>query len=137
MTATSSSDDALKNAGNFAAFAIQTYINEIHAASYPQTPQQVGGEPYMFFKERFDEVAALIGSGDKLSAREKSIQAVRDFLELQQNAGEAGTHAYERFTIKAEVVDRLLAGESLEAVKDSYPAVDGVPADAPGQSPNS
>ena len=51
MTATSSNDDALKNAGNFAALAIQTYIEEIHAAFHRCGAQYVIGYAADFFLE--------------------------------------------------------------------------------------
>ncbi len=110
--------------------AIRNYVNEIRAASYPQTPQQTGGEPYIFFNSILDKVDAIVEgreslpSSDKAQVRQLSLNAVREFVETCEADGNTHDHAYERFRMKQDVIERLLDGESPREVLASIKAED-------------
>ncbi|MBL4804153.1 MAG: hypothetical protein JKY71_04745 [Alphaproteobacteria bacterium] len=129
-------------AGAFAFEAIRNYVNEIRAASYPQTPQQTGGEPYVFFNEVLDKVDAIangqesLASSEKAQIRQLSLNAVREFVETCEADGLRDDHAYERFKAKQGVIERLLAGETPREVLAALKADDVDPGDgAPGSAP--
>lgn len=49
-------------AGAYAHRRMEDFVNTIHAASYPHTPEQVGGKVYRHCKRHLDECAKLIGN---------------------------------------------------------------------------
>lgn len=109
-------------AGAFAFESIRNYVNEIRAASYPHTPQQTGGDAYVHFDGVLDKVDAIIEdreslpSSDKAQVRQLSLNAVREFVEQREADGQTSDHAYERFRAKQDVIEKLLGGQSPQAI---------------------
>ena len=118
-------------AGAFAFEAIRNYVNEIRAASSPQTPQQTGGEAYVYFNDVLGKVDAIVEgreslpSSDKAQVRQLSLNAVKDFVESREAQGITDDHAYARFRAKQDVIEKLLDGQSPRQVLAALQAEDG------------
>lgn len=119
------SSEYASQAGAFAMLLMQRYIDDVHAASYPQTPQEVGGPTYKFFKSRYEDLADHLkdSSLSKAEIGDRAIQAIRDYLSDDSLSGEAARSfslsmdtAYRHFSSRIEIIDRLEAGEKAQDI---------------------
>lgn len=115
-------------AGAYAHRRMEDFVNTIHAASYPHTPEQVGGKVYRHCKRHLDECAKLIGNdspsdlptGKKAQLREKAIHNLNNLVETlsaDDNFSPAEQRYLDEFIFFKAVTDKLLAGEDMESIQ--------------------
>lgn len=110
-------------AGVFAANLIRSYLNDVHAASYPHTPAQTGGATYIFFNDRYTDIMAQT---DKNIAADMALAAIHDFMRDESLSGEFARNssismriAYEHFSARLPLIARLQSGETPQSIADS------------------
>src|SRR5690606_13180494 len=99
-------DKAVRLAGAFVLEAMSGYINDIRAAAYPHTPEQIGGAPYIYFLKTCDDAKAGLDRGESpLETARLAISQLEEFLSSFEDKKSA---VYIRFEAKKRVADRLL-----------------------------
>lgn len=116
MSASTSSGKGKLLAGAFASTVMHSYLEDVHAASYPHAPSEVGGETYRFFKERYE---ALLQETDRDVAADLALRAIRDYMQDESLSGTFARQssssmnmAYFHFSSRVPIIDRIEAGES-------------------------
>ena len=56
--------DINQDVGGYAYTIIRQYLEKVQAEAYPLTPEQVGGEAYLYFKEHYDHLTELLENND-------------------------------------------------------------------------
>lgn len=118
------SSGAVERAGHFSYLLIRSYLDDVHAASYPATPQEVGGPTYKYFSEQYQSLSDMSAAGDdKDKVCRAAIQAIRGYLADDSLSGEAARSfslsmntAYEHFSTRIGFIDRLEAGDDPEQI---------------------
>jgi hypothetical protein len=109
-------------AGAFALNAIYHYLNDVVACAGADIPERVGGKAYIYFNTAYREITAVYTPDMDDRGRQKwaclgAVEAVRLFVDgYTQSDDVAMVQAYDRFSMKINVIDRLLDGESLQDV---------------------
>lgn len=118
------SDKGKNLAGAFAAHLIQSYLNDVHAASYPHTPEQVGGATYVYFRDKYEELQRDVEAGrSKEYIAAKALRAIRDYLANDRLSGKfaceasiSANTAYLHFSTRMDIIDRLESGEDIQKI---------------------
>ncbi len=85
-------------------------------AAYPHTPQEIGGAPYIHFKNCYE---SLLEERDAAVASATAVKAVKDYLlddalsgEFARQSSLSMNSAYEHFNSRLAILERLETGEN-------------------------
>lgn len=114
--------------GSYAYNRIQQFVQEIHAAAYPHTPQEVGGRPYGYCAEYLEQCENIIGADDRNNLPPKKKEAIRNGaietvnkmvadLSLVSDLNASEQRYLDEFTFYKSIIDRISDGEKIEDIK--------------------
>ena len=100
--------------------SIESYLNDVHAASYPQPPEMVGGASYTYFKTAYNDISFKLktdNSNKHRQAQDIAFKAITDYVIKCKEEGSVKTAAYEHFSNALRTMNHISHEENLEIVK--------------------